>query len=49
MKVLMNEKVVITEENQNTYIVDGDDEFYVNGKTIYQYPLKVEGIIEWEE
>lgn len=51
MAICMDEqqKVTVTDENENTYLIDTDDKFYVNGQTVYHYPLTVQGILEWEE
>lgn len=43
------QKVIVTDKDAMTYMIDTDDTFYVNGQSIYQYPLTVEGTIEWEE
>ncbi|BCJ94868.1 hypothetical protein acsn021_24370 [Anaerocolumna cellulosilytica] len=43
-----NEQVNII-DNTTSYQIDSNNEFLVNGQTVYQYPLSVQGIIQWEE
>lgn len=49
LKVSMKENVTVSQENKDTYLLEDNNEFYVNGQTVYQYPLTVQGLIDWEE
>ena len=51
IEVCMNEQkeVVVNDGRGTTYLLDKNDAFYVNGQSVYHYPLTVEGKLEWEE
>ncbi len=49
MKVHVKESVTVSQDNKDTYLLEDNNEFYVNGQTVYHYPLTVQGMIDWEE